>query len=99
MFPHHFKQLANLICSHPIFSSQGNKPQACVEFQLAVFLCRLGSTGSLFEICSRFGIGEGTVIFYTKRVIQAIMAQKKNFIKWPEGLKMLLEQLMGYTFQ
>jgi len=83
MFPHHFQQLANLIRSHPVFSSRGNKPQACVEFQLAVFLCRLGSTGSLFEVCSRFGIGEGTVILYTKRVIQAIMAKKKSFVKWP----------------
>jgi hypothetical protein len=83
MLPYHFQQLADLICSHPIFSSQGNKPQACIEFQLAVFLCRLGSTGSLFEVCSRFGIGEGTVILFTKRVIQAIMVQKKNFIKWP----------------
>ncbi|CAB5115130.1 unnamed protein product [Rhizophagus irregularis] len=83
MHPHSFQQLANLIRSHHVFSSQGNKPQACVEFQLAVFLCRLGSTGSLFEVCSRFGIGEGTVILYTKRVIQAILAKKKRFVKWP----------------
>jgi hypothetical protein len=66
MFSHHFQQLADLICPHPVFLSQGNKPQICVELQLAVFLCRLGSTGSLFEVCSRFGIGEGTVILYTK---------------------------------
>ncbi|CAB5187639.1 unnamed protein product [Rhizophagus irregularis] len=32
-----------------------HKPQACVEFQLAVFFCQLGSTGSLFEVCLRFG--------------------------------------------
>jgi len=83
MFPHHFQQLANLIRPHPVFSSQGNKPQACVEFQLAIFLFRLGSTGSLFGVCSRFGIGEGTVILYTKRVIQAIMAQKTLLVKWP----------------
>ena len=83
MFPHHFQQLVDLISPHPVFSSQGNKPQVCVELQLAVFLCRLGSTGSLFEVCSRFGIGEGTVILYTKRIIQAIMAQKKTFVKWP----------------
>src|SRR5438045_3360472 len=75
MFPHHFQQLANLIRSHPVFSSRGNKPQTCVEFQLAVFLCQLRSTGSLFEVCSRFRIGKGTVILYTKRVIQAIIAK------------------------
>ena len=83
MFPHHFQQLTNFIRSHPVFSSQGSKPQACVELQLAVFLFRLGSTGSLFEVCSRFGIGEGTVILYTKRVIQAIISKKKKFVKWP----------------
>jgi hypothetical protein len=81
MFPHHFQQLANLIRFHPVFLLQGPKPQVCVELQLAVFLCRLGSTGSLFGVCSRFGIGEGTVILYTKRVIQAIIAQKKTFVK------------------
>ncbi len=79
MFPHHFQQLANLIQSHPVFSLQGNKPQACVELQLTVFFFWLGSTGSLFEVCSRFGLGEGIVILYTKRVIQAIMAKKKMF--------------------
>ncbi|EXX64371.1 hypothetical protein RirG_143350 [Rhizophagus irregularis DAOM 197198w] len=83
MHHHSFQQLANLIRSHHVFSSQGNKPQAYVEFQLAVFLCRLGSTGSLFEVCSRFRIGEGTVILCTKRVIQAILAKKKRFVKWP----------------
>ena len=79
MLPHHFQQLTNFIRSHPVFSSQGSKPQACVKLQLAVFLFRLGSTGSLFEVCSRFGIGEGTVILYTKRVIQAIISKKKKF--------------------
>ncbi len=83
IFPHHFQQLANLIRFHPVFLLQGTKSQVCVELQLAVFLCRLGSTGSLFGVCSRFGIGEGTVILYTKRVIQAIIAQKKTFVKWP----------------
>ena len=32
MFPNNFQQLANLIRHHPVFSSQGNKPQTCVEF-------------------------------------------------------------------
>ncbi|CAI2199582.1 10124_t:CDS:1, partial [Funneliformis geosporum] len=83
MFPHNFLQLSNLIRFHPVFLSQGTKPQVCIELQLAVFLCRLGSTGSLFGVCSRFGLGEGTVILYTKRVIQAILTQKNTFLKWP----------------
>jgi len=83
MFPHNFLQLSNLIRFHPVFLSQGTKPQVCIELQLAVFLCRLGSTGSLFGVCSRFRLGEGTVILYTKRVIQAILTQKNTFLKWP----------------
>src|SRR5215216_352424 len=82
MFPHNFLQLSNLIRFHPVFLSQGTKPQVCIEHQLAVFLCRLGFTGSLFGVCSRFGLGEGTVILYTKRVIQAILTQKNTFLKW-----------------
>ncbi|CAI2191202.1 16178_t:CDS:2, partial [Funneliformis geosporum] len=59
-----------------------NKPQICVELQLAVFLCRLSSTRSLFAVSSQFEIGEGTVILYIKRVIQAIVIQKETFVKW-----------------
>jgi hypothetical protein len=82
MHSNHFMQLADIIRSHPVFSVRGSKSQASVEFQLAVFLCRLGSNGSIFEHCSRYGVSEGTIILYTKRVIQAIMAKKKLFIKW-----------------
>ncbi|PKY56777.1 hypothetical protein RhiirA4_477314 [Rhizophagus irregularis] len=32
------------------------------------------------SFCSRFGIGEGTVILYTKRVIQAILAKKRGLL-------------------
>ena len=81
MFPHHFQQLANLIRFHPIFLLQETKPQVCVELQLAVFLCRLDSTRSLFRVYSRFGIEKETVILYIKRVIQVIIAQKKTFVK------------------
>ncbi len=66
MFLYYFQQLANLIQSYPVFLSQENKSQACVELQLAVFLFRFGFTGSLFEICSRFELGEGIVILYIK---------------------------------
>ncbi|CAI2184772.1 17740_t:CDS:1, partial [Funneliformis geosporum] len=72
----------DLIYPYPVFLSQRNKPQICVELQLAVFLCRLSSTRSLFAVSSQFEIGEGTVILYIKRVIQAIVIQKETFVKW-----------------
>ncbi|CAI2201865.1 4327_t:CDS:2, partial [Funneliformis geosporum] len=43
----------DLICFHPVFLSQENKPQICVELQLAVFLCRLGSTGIIQAIVTQ----------------------------------------------
>jgi len=58
-----------------------------VELQLAIFLHRIGSRSDIFNICSKFGIGEGTVILYTKRIIKAIIAQKNLFVQWPKGEK------------
>ena len=76
MHPNHFMQLADLIRSHPVFSVRGSKSQASVEFQLAVFLCRLESNKSIFEYYLRYRVSEKTIILYTKRVIQAIMVKK-----------------------
>ncbi len=68
-----------------IFQSKGNKPQAPVELQLAIFLRRLGSKDEIFSICSRFGVSEGTVILYINHVIKAIKNKKSDFIQWPYG--------------
>ena len=82
-----FKRLVQLISSHDIFKSNGNRKQAPVELQLAIFLHRIGSKSDIFNICSKFGIGEGTVILYTKRIIKAIIAQKNLYVQWPKGEK------------
>ncbi|CAI2198003.1 2002_t:CDS:2, partial [Funneliformis geosporum] len=37
---------------------KGNKPQASVDFQLAIFLRQLGSKDEIMSICSRFGVSE-----------------------------------------
>src|ERR1043165_6248243 len=71
-----FTKLVKLISSYDIFKSNSKRKQAPVELQLAIFLHRIGSRSDIFNICSKFGIGEGTVILYTKRIIKAIIAQK-----------------------
>ncbi len=47
-----FQNLLMKIKSHLIFQSSGNKPQAPVELQLAIFLRRIGSKDEIFSICS-----------------------------------------------
>jgi hypothetical protein len=85
MLPETFKSLVNLIKNHLIFQSNNLKQQAPVELQLAVFLRRLGSRNDIFSICSNYGIAEGTVILFCKRVMKAIISYKTNYVKWPTG--------------
>ena len=82
MFSESFKILVNLLNTHSIFQSNNVKQQAPVELQLAVFLRRLGSKENIFSICSRYGIAEGIVILYCKRIMKAIISNKAKFIKW-----------------
>jgi hypothetical protein len=85
MLPENFKALVNLINTHPIFQSNYIKQQAPVELQLAVFLRKLESKDDVFSICSRYGIAEGTVLLYCKRIMKAIISYKAEYIKWPTG--------------
>src|SRR6266536_1315587 len=85
MFPENFKVLVNLLGTHPIFISNNIKQQAPVELQLAVFLRRLGSKEDVFSVCSRYGIAEGTVLLYCKRIMKAIISHKAEYVKWPTG--------------
>ncbi|GBC00351.1 hypothetical protein RclHR1_03820016 [Rhizophagus clarus] len=83
MFPENFKKLVNLLSSHSIFQTNNVKKQAPVELQLAVFLRRLGSKEDVFSICSLYGIAEGTILLYCKRIMKAVISYKSNYIKWP----------------
>ena len=74
-----------MLITHPIFQNNSRNSQAPIELQFAVFLRRIGSKESIFEICSRFEIAEGTVYLYCKRVMTAIFSLKKTLIKWPTG--------------
>jgi hypothetical protein len=80
-----FQNFLIKIQSHPIFQPTSNNQQAPVELQLAVFLRRVGSKDEIFGICSRYGISEGTVYLYCKRVMTAILSLKSELVKWPTG--------------
>ena len=85
MDPDNFQRLVSLLNTHPIFQNNSNHLQAPVELQIAIFLKRIGSKENIFELCSRFGIAEGTVYIYCKRVIISILSLKKTLVKWPTG--------------
>src|SRR5437764_14957245 len=81
----HFQNLILKIELHSIFQPTGNKPQAPVELQLAIFLRKIGSKDEIFGICSRYGISEGAVYLYCKRDMIAILSLKHELIIWPTG--------------
>ena len=85
MDPQSFLNLITKIETHSIFQSTGNKQQAPVELQLAIFLRRIGSKDEIFSICSRFGISEGTIYLYCKRIMLAILSLKNSLVIWPTG--------------
>ena len=80
-----FQKLVSILVCHPIFQNNSNNLQAPVELQLAILLRRIGSKENIFEICSRFGIAEGTVYLFCKRAMIAIFSLKRILIKWPTG--------------
>ncbi|CAG8812510.1 15288_t:CDS:2, partial [Gigaspora margarita] len=53
--------------------------------QLAVVLYRLGSKATIWDICSKFEIAEGTVPLFTSRVVEALKCLKKDIIIWPHN--------------
>ena len=84
--PQAFGHVLQLIKDHPIFHSQGHHKQISASFQLAVALYRFGSegssAGSTFGTGQIFGIGEGTAVEYTKRVIITLTALWAQVVRW-----------------
>ena len=73
--------------NHAIFRNQSRHPQRPARFQLAVALNRLGRCGngaSNGDLSLHFAIGEGTVLAYTERVIEAVLGVEADVIKWPD---------------
>ena len=85
-----FFHLKSLIEDMSVFKNNSNNKQADVVIQLAVALERLGTYGngsSIGKVARAKGIGNGTVVLYTHRVISAINELTNDFIQWPTPLK------------
>jgi hypothetical protein len=90
MYPATFDALCQAIKGHPVFTSAQAqwKPQIPVEEQLLIALQRFGTYGnaaSLARIASWAGVGEGTVVLCTRRIVRAILDcdLRKSCVKWP----------------
>ena len=81
-----FDGILKLIEKHPVFQNKSKHPQATPADQLLVALGRLGFDGlasSLWTVGEKLGVGEGTVVVYTKRIIQALLSLEKDVVSWP----------------
>ena len=89
MSKHAFIQVLNLIERHPIFQNNSTCPQAHPSIQLAVFLYRVGASGtSTVRTSMPLGVGDGTVHLYFRRVCTALLSLSSENIVWPRGQQM-----------
>jgi hypothetical protein len=76
-----FWKIVYKICNHKIFQKQ----RIPVEKQLAVVLYRLGGKSTIWDISSKFGIAEGTILLFTSRIISVLKSLKSQVIIWPRN--------------
>lgn len=86
MNPDSFLRILDQIKDHEIFKNRSKFQQIDPMVQLLVTLRRLGceasSGAALISVSQLFGIGEGTVVLYTKRVVTALMSLWVETVKW-----------------
>ncbi|PLW12400.1 hypothetical protein PCANC_23382 [Puccinia coronata f. sp. avenae] len=71
---------------HPIFYNNSNRHQLPIAHQLALTLERLGSNGNgalVGRFSRNLGVGRGTVVKVTRRVLCAINSLSPEFVVWP----------------
>ena len=77
-----FWYVVSMIEQNAVFKNSSNCKQAPPPKQLAVALRRLCTESSVMSIAQAFGISEGTVVLYTKRVVQALMDIWRESVGW-----------------
>ncbi|KAL3671668.1 hypothetical protein V7S43_003580 [Phytophthora oleae] len=85
-----FQFVLSEIEDHRVFHNNSVHPQASVTLQLAVTLDRLGNYGdgvSLGRTLKLWGIGKGTCVLYTTRVLEALIDLASQYVVWPNKRK------------
>jgi hypothetical protein len=84
-----YNYIHDMISTHTVFQTpRGKTPQKPVGLQLQVFLlylCSSGHGGSHHSIAAHFGIGDGSVRLFCRRVQTALLSHRDDVIKWPQG--------------
>lgn len=83
-----FHRLVSVIREDDEFNNSPSCLQFPVEYQVAIVLYRLGSSGegaSIRKIATFFGIGDGgTIDKITRRVFKAFLNLQTEYISWPD---------------
>ena len=85
--------ILNRIQDHPVFGPQ----QAAMQHQLQVTLRRFGSSIDTIQVGQMFGIGDGTVSLYTRRVCTALMSLWKDVVQWPTEEEQIKIRLRNHS--
>lgn len=81
-----FQRLVQLIETDPVFENSAKYKQTPTWIQLMVTLQVLGFDGngsSVGRNARMSGFSHGSVVLFKKRVFKALLAQKNNFVFWP----------------
>ena len=81
-----FWHLHDLIKHDAVFISTGRRPQRPVKYQLATFLCRVGSDSAV-KTAAVISIAEGSVYQYMDRVCKALRHIRNDHLSWPGNLR------------
>lgn len=76
VWPSTFDRVVARIQNNSVFFNNSNNPQLPVETQLAIALYRFGHNGnaaSLQDVANWAGVGKGTVLLCTRRVLAAVL--------------------------
>ena len=82
-----FDDLVNVICDDEVFHNNSNNSQMPVDEQLAIALYRFGHYGnaaSTMKVALWAGVGFGTVLLVTKRVVKALCSERfrHSALRW-----------------
>jgi hypothetical protein len=76
MSPFAFERLVKELENDPVFGNDSNHGQMPVEDQIAITLFRFGHSGNasgLQQVANWAGVGKGTIILVTRRVMTAVL--------------------------
>lgn len=88
IWPSTFDLLVAALSSDPVFSNNSQNAQLPVDYQVAIVLFRFGHYGnasSVQAVANWAGVGKGTVLLVTRRVMRAILRRpfKDAYVRLP----------------